>query len=53
LKKLTNDFEKKVDPPVDLLDAPLDSSLVDEFIQLVLTRLELALAWEETRGVHC
>jgi hypothetical protein len=31
----------------------LDSPLDDEFLQLGSGRLELALAQEEPRGVHC
>jgi hypothetical protein len=52
LKNLTNDFEKMLDPPVDLLDAPLDSPLDDESLHLGLAKLELALAEEDPRGVH-
>jgi hypothetical protein len=53
IENLTNDFEKTLDPPVDLLDAPLDSPMDGEFLQLGLARLELALVQEEPRDVHC
>jgi len=32
IENLTKDFEKTLDPPVDLLDAPLDSPLYGEFL---------------------
>ena len=39
----TNDFEKTLDPRVDILDALLDSPMDGEFLQLGLARLELVL----------
>ena len=41
-----------MDPLEDLLHAPLDSPLDDEFLQLGSGTVELSLAWEEPSDVH-